>query len=227
MIDKFKEGRNYISMPKPILSTEYDWYQNRENQILFHAACFLKCGDTIVHTMPYVPDKDGERIHGRGTWTGLDWIKRNINHDVKWAQMPASGHADGKIALIKPGLLLCWNRKHVPEELKHWDYIEVKRKPLPDYFDHIKTQHFYKTKVVDWLNSWIGYVDETVFDINVLSIDENTLLTNGYDADVASQLKRYGVDMIPFDFRHKYFWDAGLHCITLDLARDGGPDSYV
>ena len=227
MMEKFKEGRNYISMPKPLLDTYYDWYQNREDRILFHAANILKCGDTLVHTMPYVPDRpDGERIHGRGTYSGLDWLKRNIP-DAKWAQMPASGHADGKIALIKPGVLMCWNRKHIPEELKNWAVIDVNRKELPEYFNKIKTQYFYKNTVTDWLNHWIGFVDETVFDINVISLNENTLITNGYDTEVAAQLKQHGVEMVPFDFRHKYFWDSGLHCVTLDLARDGEPESYV
>ena len=42
-----------------------------------------------------------------------------------------------------------------------------------------------------------------------------------------TQLKKYGVEMIPFDFRHKYFWDSGLHCVTLDLSRNGERESYV
>ena len=66
-----------------------------------------------------------------------------------------------------------------------------------------------------------------MFDINLLSIDERTVITNGYDKDVETQLKANGVEMIPFEFRHKYFWDSGLHCVTLDLKRQGGPDSYV
>ena len=68
---------------------------------------------------------------------------------------------------------------------------------------------------------------ETVFDINVVSIDSNTVITNGYDPDVERKLKKHGVDMIPFDFRHKYFWDSGLHCVTLDLSREGERQSYV
>ena len=111
-------------------------------------------------------------------------------------------------------------------KLKNWDKILVKRKPLPSYFDEIKIQHFYKDKVTNWLSHWIGYVDETIFDINVLSIDESTVITNGYDKDIATELKKYKVDIIPFNFRHKYFWDCGLHCITLDLSREGKNESY-
>jgi len=222
MLEKYAEGRNYISMPKPILSRDYQPYEKLEGQILFHAANILKCGDTLIHTQPYV-----EGHHGRGTKQGLDWIKRNIGSDVKWVSIPKAGHADGKIALIKPGLLMCYDEKAIPEELKKWDKIVVKRKALPDYFNNIKSQHFYKDIVQNWLTHWIGYVDETIFDINVLSINENTVITNGYDKDVYNKLKEYNVEMIPFDFKHKYFWDCGLHCISLDLTREGEPNNYV
>jgi len=222
MLQKYKEGRNYISMPKPLITNDYWEYEKLEGQILWHAANLLKCGDTILHTMPYRKNE-----HGRGTKAGLDWIKRNINYNVKWAEIPRSGHADGKIALIKPGLLLCWDSSAIPNELSGWDYIKIERKPLPNYFNEIKIRHFYKDKVTSWLNHWIGYVDETVFDINVVSIDENTVITNGYDENIEKQLKKYGVEMIPFNFRHKYFWDSGLHCVTLDLTREGELNNYV
>ena len=55
-----------------------------------------------------------------------------------------------------------------------------------------------------WLNHWIGYVDETCFDINVLSIDSKTVITNGYNKAVDEQLSKYNIKMIPFNFRHKY-----------------------
>lgn len=223
MLEKFNEGRNYISMPKPLITSEYQEYKKLEGQILWHSANLLKCGDTIIHTMPYSIDE-----HGRGTNTGLEWIKRNIGHEnINWVEIPLSGHADGKLALIKPGLLLCRDPSEIPKELKDWDYIKIEKNSLPEYFKSIKIQHFYKDKVSNWLNHWIGYVDETVFDINVISIDEHTVITNGYDKNVENQLKKHGVEMIPFNFRHKYFWDSGLHCVTLDLTREGDLDNYV
>ncbi len=27
-------------------------------------------------------------------------------------------------------------------------------------------------------------------------------------------------------WRHRYFWDGGLHCITLDLVREGTQQNY-
>ena len=31
-----------------------------------------------------------------------------------------------------------------------------------------------------WLNDWVGYVEETVFDVNMLSIDQNTIICNNH-----------------------------------------------
>ena len=31
-----------------------------------------------------------------------------------------------------------------------------------------------------WLKDWVGYVEETVFDVNMLSIDQNTIICNNY-----------------------------------------------
>lgn len=222
MLEKYNEGRNLISMPRPLLDNNYKEYKKLEGQILYHAANILKCGDTLLHTMPY-----GDGRHGRGTKAGLDWIKRNIGYDVKWLEIPRSGHADGRLALIKPGLIMIKDHNMVPKELKHWDTVQIDLKPIPKYFRAIQSQNFYKDRVKSWLDTWIGYAEETLFDVNGVSIDQNTFITNGYDKDMSDKFKKHGVEVIPFNFRHRYFFDAGIHCITLDLSREGERKNYV
>ncbi len=155
----------------------------------------------------------------------MQWHQDSI--DANWIELEESGHADGKIALIKPGLLLCWRLSDIPKELEDWDSIVVPKIPLPEQFWQGSLQPMRKNKVNSWLNSWIGHVDETVFDINVISISPEVVLTNGYNKEVAAQLKRYGVEMVPFNFRHRFFWDGGLHCVTLDLVRDSKKEKII
>ena len=31
-----------------------------------------------------------------------------------------------------------------------------------------------------WLKDWVGYVEETVFDVNMLSIDQNTIISASF-----------------------------------------------
>jgi hypothetical protein len=72
-----------------------------------------------------------------------------------------------------------------------------------------------------WMNDWVGYVEETVFDVNMLVIDEKNVICNNYNEKVFDALSRHGVTPHFCNFRHRYFWDGGLHCITLDLKRKG------
>jgi hypothetical protein len=77
-----------------------------------------------------------------------------------------------------------------------------------------------------WLHEWVGYVAESVFDVNMLSIDENTVICNNYNKSVFDFLKKHNVEPVLFNFRHRYFWDGGVHCITQDLYREGSQEDY-
>ena len=220
-------GLPFEKMPRPNLPDYYLPYRENKEKILYHAANILKCGDALLYTKPWNTQKDYPltRQFGRGTYKGLQWLQDRI--DANWIEIEESGHADGKIALIKPGLLLCWRLSDIPKELEDWDSIVVPKIPLPEQFWQGSLQPMRKNKVNSWLNSWIGHVDETVFDINVISISPEVVLTNGYNKEVAAQLKRYGVEMVPFNFRNRFFWDGGLHCVTLDLVRDSNTEKII
>ena len=82
--------------------------------------------------------------------------------------------------------------------------------------------HFVNT----WLDKWVGYVEETVFDVNMLSIDQNTVIVHNYHKEVFDFFKKHKVEPIIFKFRHQYFWDGGVHCITQDLYREGTQEDY-
>ena len=83
------------------------------------------------------------------------------------------------------------------------------------------------TKFVNtWLDEWLGYVEETVFDVNMLVIDKNNVICNGYNKKVFDAFERYNITPHVVNFRHRYFWDGGLHCITSDISREGKQESY-
>ncbi|MBY0384027.1 hypothetical protein K2X05_02620, partial [bacterium] len=183
-----------------------------------------KCGKDLFYSHPGI---DEWKEKGKGTPSGIEWLKREIGDGYRLHAAPCAGHLDGKIALLKPGLVIAWDPKHIPEKLKRWDLIQVHSpNPFPEYFQKIKKQRFYKDFVTQWLKEWIGYVDETVFDVNMLSVSEKVVITNGYNKDVFEKLKTFGVEAIPWNFRHQYFWDGAIHCVTLDIRRRGGLEDY-
>ena len=44
--------------------------------------------------------------------------------------------------------------------------------------------------------------------------------------EVFEHFKKHKVEPVIFNFRHRYFWDGGVNCITQDLYREGTQEDY-
>jgi len=71
------------------------------------------------------------------------------------------------------------------------------------------------------MEDWIGEVSETVFGVNILIINPTNVVLAEYNEQAVTALQRWGITPHIVPFRHKYFWDAGIHCVTNDLSRRG------
>jgi len=151
-------------------------------------------------------------------------------------------HTDGAFCVVKPGCIVSlYDVKNYEEEFPGWDVLY-----LPDQ-SWRKVDPFMKMKekvggkwwikgeehndqlinfVNTWLDDWVGYVEETVFDVNMLSLDQDTIICNNYNKEVFDHFKKHKVEPIVFNFRHRYFWDSGIHCVTQDLYREGTQEDY-
>lgn len=156
----------------------------------------------------------------------------NRNHVIN-----TGGHGDGTYCPVCPGLII--SLKDVPtyaETFPGWEvlylpgqswelvrgWMDLKNKNggrwwLPD----VKIDDNFVDFVNTWMTDWVGYVEETVFDVNMLIIDPKNVLVFNENDRVFEALARYGITPHVINFRHRYFWDGGIHCITLDLDRDG------
>ena len=156
---------------------------------------------------------------------------------------PVDGHTDGNFHPIKPGAILSLNDvQNYAETFPGWEVCYLpdqsweKVKPfvklkwenggkwwLAGEEDNAEFTNFVET----WLQDWVGYVEETVFDVNVLMLDEHhCCVSNPNNAEVNAFLKKHKVEPVYVPWRHRYFWDGGLHCITLDLYREGTQKDY-
>ena len=93
---------------------------------------------------------------------------------------------------------------------------------VPGQEDNHEFTHFVET----WLQDWVGYAEESVFDVNVLMLDESHVCVSNYNATAFEFFKKHKIEPIIVPWRHRYFWDGGLHCITLDLNREGTQEDY-
>lgn len=74
--------------------------------------------------------------------------------------------------------------------------------------------------VETWLDHWVGFVEETVFDVNMLVIDEKNVVVNSYNKEFFKLLEELNITPHICTLRHRYFWDSGLHCVTSDIHRE-------
>ena len=157
--------------------------------------------------------------------------------------LPIDGHSDGNFHPIKPGAILSlyevqdykdsfpgWDVCYLPDQ--SWKtvkgFMKLKDKNAGKWYlageeDNDEFTHFVET----WLQDWVGYVEETVFDVNVLMLDEHhCCVSNPNNKQVNLFLKKHSVEPVYVPWRHRYFWDGGLHCITLELRRRGIQKDY-
>lgn len=162
--------------------------------------------------------------------------------DYRTHVIDTQGHSDATYCPVCPGLIisLCdiptysdtfpdWEVVYLPNQ--SWDKVAP--------FLHLKQQNDgrwwipgfeYDQSVIDtvetWLDHWVGYVEQTVFDVNMLVIDPKNVMVFSYNKQVFDALSKYGITAHIVTFRHRYFWDGGIHCVTSDLDRDGSMQDY-
>jgi hypothetical protein len=153
------------------------------------------------------------------------------------------GHNDAVFCPVAPGLIVStYHHTNYTETFPGWEvkFIEnqswnaipgwrnfkhgnVNKWWVPDSDNNTEFANFVDT----WLTNWMGYVQETVFDVNMLQINEQTVLVNNYNKEMFDFFKTQSIEPIITPFRHRFFWDGGIHCITNDIYREGESDVFI
>ena len=161
----------------------------------------------------------------------------NRNHVVN-----TGGHADGTFCPVCPGLIVSlYDVPTYADTFPGWEVVYLpgqswsRIKPFLDLKQQNRGRWWipgfeYDQSVIDvvenWLGHWVGYVEETVFDVNMLMIDPKNVMVFNENEEVFRAFDRYGITPHVVPFRHRYFWDGGIHCVTLDLNRRGVQQDY-
>jgi hypothetical protein len=154
----------------------------------------------------------------------------------------AGGHGDATYCPVAPGLII--SLRDVPTYADTFPGWEVVYLP-PSNYEHMREfqasmkinrgrwnipefdQDPILIKTVEYyFEDWVGDVSETVFDVNILVIDNKNIVVTSHNDQVEAACARHGIEVHVVPFRHRYFWDAGVHCITNDLHREGKINNY-
>ena len=170
------------------------------------------------------------------------YLKRNYPQ-FKQTNHALGGHNDGVFCPIKPGHLVTTDEKtnysdtfpgwnvHViknPHQVKDVSGFNQSRKNVNGKWWTPETNNNkeYIEFIQSWMNEWVGEVEETVFEVNMLVINPELVFCTNYNKGVFDYFESIGVTPHIVPFRHRFFWDSGLHCLTLDTVREGGMQSY-
>lgn len=190
---------------------------------------------TVVGKDVYVDTSDNQLFQNQEEKLLSDWPIR-IN------KLATGGHSDGCFHVMKPGAIISiLNVQEYAETFPGWDvcylpevgwgqvegFLKMKEKVkgkwwVPGEEDNDEFTAFVET----WLNEWVGFAEESVFDVNVLCLDDKHVVVNNYNEEAFAFFKKHKIEPIISPFRHRYFWDGGLHCVTLDLYREGVMEDY-
>lgn len=149
--------------------------------------------------------------------------------------VPAEGHGDAVYCPVAEGLIISlndistykdtfpgWEVVYLPDSTYHQkDKFEASMRLnkgkwfLPGFEKEPKLVEL----VEHYFDHWVGQVSETVFHVNILIVDPKNIVVSSYSEAVENACSRYGITMHVVPFRHKYFWDAGIHCVTNDINR--------
>lgn len=223
----FKNGSNWIAMPKPVLTRDsidpsYFTDQNIDTshifkgtekprfdigyEIIFDGAQCIRLGKDIL-----------VNVANENHQLGFDWLQRMFGQKFNFHRIyrMADNHIDSILLPLKPGLMLLRSPEYLdflPKKMRKWDIIyppEAKELRFPDYGNE---GFFLASKYID---------------LNVLSLDESTVMVNSLYPELIEVLEQRQFTVIPVQHRHRRLFGGGFHCFTLDCVRDGGIESYL
>lgn len=80
--------------------------------------------------------------------------------------------------------------------------------------------------VTSLANNWLGDSRETIFEVNMLVVDEKNIICIAEDETACRKLESLGITPHVVDFKTRGFWDGGIHCLTVDIYREGNCLDY-
>ena len=198
-----------------------------ETELDFINGCFVsRIGqDLYFATQTYYDDK-------QGILNQVNQLFPTTNNRI----VNAGGHGDAVYCPVTPGLIISLN--DVPTYADTFPGWEVVYLPPSNYSHMREFEHSMKRNKGRWFmpgfeqdnnlidmvdhyfNEWVGQVSETVFDVNILIVDPKNIIVSTHNDQVENACARYGIEVHVVPFRHKYFWDCGIHCVTNDLNRN-------
>lgn len=140
-----------------------------------------------------------------GNRKAYDWLCQQLpDIKIELCNFYSGVHIDSTIAPLREGLVMLnasrVNQVNCPRAFDGWEKIWVQDVVAQDFYEY------------PYASKWVG--------MNVLSIDENTVIIDAAQTQLIKDLERCRITAIPLTLRHSRTLGGSFHCVTLDLVRD-------
>ena len=252
----FENGFKWIAGPKPKLSTDpvlpyfrdeekrvlteedikhkeltggrlEKLHKLKEDEILFEAANTVRMGKDLLYL-----------VSSSGNYKGAKWLQSVLGNDYKvhiTDSLYRASHLDSTVLCLRPGLVLLnskrANPKNLPKIFEKWDKIWFDD-VAPTSENELKFQNEVRDEIAKELTELgfktnLGYMSSPWVGMNLLSLDQNTVLVDQRQTKMIELLETYKLNVITVNLRHMYTQGGGIHCATLDTVRDSKLESYI
>ena len=193
------------SFPKFPDSFVWDKQDNIKNLAPYlEAANVLKCGDVIFST-----------VADTGNMKGIQYLQNIVGNDFTVVPITkVKNHLDAHVYFANEKLMLHDARMDVSEILP---WLPSTMKVVPVLYERIKEQ-------TDTM--WPGVVDDDVENTNLLisnsiSLNADTVVSfNAKQSDIEF-FHAHDIRCITVPFPEQWLVNFGLHCVTVDIHREG------
>jgi len=168
--------------------------------------------------------------------TKIEPVVKLLEKDYEVIVTNEGGHLDSVFCPISNGHIFSshWgDKKFYRDTLPGWQvfWIETEKKngnfngkwwtQENNFYSPIFNKH-----VNEKAKNWVGNSQETVFEANMLVVDEHNVICIAEHEQSFKQMEQLGINPHVAEFPTRHFWDGGIHCITVDIRRAGGLVNY-
>ena len=200
----------WINAPKTIITEDTidldDWDKKRdytrdmsEFTMAIDGAQFLRMNDDII-----------VNVSSYNHYLGFQWVKSFFPDKVFHQISVIDNHIDGAIVQLSENSFLI--------SPLYYDIL-VKQLPWLKKYNLIVPDEYTPRSVKNKINLDGQLASSLGMDINVLSLDNKTVLVNDEANGTITALERNGFTVVPVELDNCEIFGGGIHCSTLDTLR--------
>jgi hypothetical protein len=168
--------------------------------------------------------------HNQDEVDNVDIVCKELSKNYRVHVTHTGDHSDGVFCPVRPGQIFSTHyRKKYASTFPNWDvfFLTDTTKRLKTNGHNNRWQRrdhylpYFNDNLISYASQWLGNSNETVFEVNMLVVDEKNVICIAEDDAACKKLESMGITPHIVNFQTRGFWDGGIHCITLDIYRQG------